>query len=248
MNFKIGVAFMIFLTSLCYYSSVRRNRLPEAKFIDRSLFSEPLQTDTDEKPYVYEYRGKSYNIEPLANYEIRGLLVTHNNIHELGDIYHDKDSEDIRDLCLIWGSNLIDNNFHKIKFWSEPFGCVYYPKTWDVAEQFNESEWSNNHLLVRSPEVAREVWKAKIGDQVYIRGALISYAESYRPNARRTSSLTRHDKGQACEVLMVDEFRIIKKNSRFWHSTFNFTLVASVVGIIIITIFYLRSVYKKSYL
>ncbi len=50
-------------------------------------------------------------MRPVADFELWGLVVSHNNPTAFYDIYHDRNSVDTRDLGVIWGENLRSADF-----------------------------------------------------------------------------------------------------------------------------------------
>ncbi len=195
------------------YAYTVRNTLPDSKTMVKELSLNPVQRPTEEAPFIHRHMGKEFWVTPLARYDIAGLVVSSNDITSFGDIYHDETSEDVRDLCLIWGDNLDDNIHHEMKFWSESVSCHIKTKTERAAELFNGEALSNNHLLPASQEIRKKIDSVSIGDQVALSGFLVSYAPRESPEAKRVSSLERTDTGGgACEVLYVNEMTILKRS------------------------------------
>lgn len=189
-----------------------KGNLPDASTIVPELRFDPKQTETSRAPFDFTYKGNGYTVEPLADYDIAGLLVTHNNPAGWGDIYHDDTSVDFRDLCLIWGSNVIDNNYQRMEFWSESWTCYMKATQQQVYEQFDHARLSNNHLLSADPAVERTIQSMRRGDQVWLKGMLVSYYPTGMKPYARNSSMIRTDRGNgACEVLYVEDAAILKR-------------------------------------
>jgi len=211
---------VLLLIAICILSCSKKNQLPNSAAVLKDLNANPYQESISQRNYVFDYLGTEYVIHPVAEYEIAGMVVTHNDIGALSDIYHTSSSVDIRDLCLIWGSNLDSDEFHKVTFWSEPWSCQfqYGPEVHD----FNHSELSNTHLLANSDGVRKAIGKINIGDQVLLRGKLINYAPACCSEQLRISSLIRTDTGNgACEVMMVESAEILKAANTGWHQIFH---------------------------
>jgi hypothetical protein len=164
--------------------------------------------------------GDRFTVQPVANYELWGLVVTHNDIHSVGDIYHDADSVDTKDLCVIWGNNLKNNDFQEIEYWSNSYFCRYqYPG--DVT--FNGYQLSNNHLITDKQIIRDYIRNIQIGDQVHLKGMLVNYQSDSNPKFWRKSSLTRNDSANgACEVIFVEAIEVLKKGTPFWYGLYNF--------------------------
>lgn len=215
---KILLVSSLFVTGIAYF---KRATLPERSKISAELRTDPIQTTTTQKPFSFKYLGDEYLVSPQANYEIKGLLVTHNDITSFWDMYHDENSVDIKDFCLIWGQNVQNEIYNKVKFWSESVSCHYQINDSDTYEDFRGDQLSNNHLLSDSEAVRKKIKLARIGDQVELSGYLVNYSSANHPGFVRESSLVRTDEGGgACEVFYVTDFRFIKKTPRFWYETF----------------------------
>ena len=143
----------------------KSHQLPPAEDI-RAFENDPIQQPLTDPPFSFTYADKNYVVEPVASYEISGLIVTHNNIAAFDDIYHDSSSVDIKDICLIWGDNVADDNFHKVSFWSEPWSCHYQTDDRDAFRNFVAEQLSNSHLLADDPEVREAIRSSRIGDQI----------------------------------------------------------------------------------
>lgn len=211
----------------------RKGELPDARDIQSELRHAPQQQSTERAPFDFLYRGERYTVEPLADYEMAGLIVSHNNPQGWGDIYHDASSVDFRDLCVIWGPNVADNNFHNFEYWSESWTCNIRTARQEVYEQFDPRALSNNHLLTNDAQVEAVIQSARIGDQIWLKGMLVSYYLTGMKPMARTSSLTRNDTGNgACEVLFVEEASILKRGPSFGHLLYRSGLLALLVGIV----------------
>ncbi len=188
------------------------------------LMRNPSQLQTSEEPFVFEYRGQEYSVDPQASYDISGLVVSHNNILAWWDIYHDEDSVDIKDICLIWGDNADQDIYNNMRFWNESVSCHFQSINIPTGQRFKGDALSNNHLLSDDPEVREKIKEVRTGDQIRMKGYLINYHRSDIPESVRKSSLTRSDTaGFACEVMFVTQLDFLKKAPRFWHRIYDFT-------------------------
>lgn len=196
-----------------------KDGLPEVAEISPALLQEPLQVETERQDFSFAYRGKDYEVRPFFDYELWGLVVSHNNIHSFLDIYHTDDSVDIKDVCVIWGPNLLSDDFRKVEFWNVSWTC-----NWQYdgdVKNFRHREVSNNHLLSDSEAVRAAIRDLHIGDQIHLKGSLVGYAEKGMPYFRN-SSTDREDTGNgACEVVFVDEVKILARKTPFWADIFD---------------------------
>ncbi|MBN8550600.1 MAG: hypothetical protein J0M12_14890 [Deltaproteobacteria bacterium] len=186
--------------------------------IDRNVRRDPTQEPLRKTPFPFEYGGHHYQIQPVAAYDISGLVVSRNNISSVFDAYHTKDSVDFRDICLVWGSNVGSGVFRKFKFWSMPWSCHYQTEDRAALDSFNESQISNNHLLSADPAIREKISKMEIGDQVRLQGFLINYWPQEASELARRTSTTRDDRGNgACEVLWVEHAEFLRRGGTNWH-------------------------------
>ncbi len=230
-----------------FVSYFSKGQLPSPAKMDQRLKDDPVQTRIDESPFDFEYHNKTYVIKPVASYEIHGLVVSHNNISAFTDIYHDKSSVDIKDLCLIWGENIQSSNYLNLKFWSEPWSCHYFTKSEVVFENFFPDKLSNNHLLSTDSSVRKTIQSIKIGDQVYLSGQLINYYQKDTPSFIRKTSLTRKDTGNgACEVFLVDQAQILRRGATIWDKTYDISKTLFVISLVLKLLIFLFLPYEYS--
>lgn len=187
--------------------------------IDPLVRRNPLQIDAPVGSFLFPYRGHEYVVQPVADYEIAGLVVTHNDISSIMDAYHTSDSVDFRDICLVWGVNVSSNVFRRATFFSMPWSCHVKFNDQNAADSFVYEQISNNHLLTDNESVRKKILEMRVGDQVYFRGKLINYWPKGQSELARNTSLVRTDTGNgACEVLWVDEARILKRADSNWDT------------------------------
>jgi hypothetical protein len=203
-------------------SFFKKGALPTPSEIHSELLASPRQTETSRQPFQFAYRGTRYDVKPVADYDIRAVVVTHNNITGLGDMYHDRDSVDTKDLCMVWGDNLKSEDYRKLKYRSGSWTCYY---SFPGVVKFHHNQLSNNHLITDDNEIRKRIGQVRIGDQIHVAGMLVNYRDARHPNYWRTSSTTRDDQGgRACEVLFVEKIEILKQQTPGWHALFNISL------------------------
>ncbi|HQH27476.1 MAG TPA: hypothetical protein PLP17_08785 [Oligoflexia bacterium] len=224
-----------------------KDRLPDARDILPALEKDPIQRLRKGPQYVFAYRGRDYVIEPVAEYELWGLVVSHNDIAEFSDIYHTRDSVDIKDICVIWGDNVVDNVFHEFDFWSEPWSCHFFTKSRTAYGTFAKDQLANNHLLAEEPNVREKIARVRIGDQVHLRGKLINYYPKGASEALRKTSTTRTDTGNgACEVFMVEQVEIMKAGNPGWQQGFRWARITLIISLLGSLVLFLYNVYRPS--
>lgn len=210
------------------------SKLPAPAELLRDIRSAPIQEATDESEFTFTYRKTNYLVHPRATYTLRGLIVSHNNIEAFDDIYHDADSVDLKDICVIWGGNVMSGVYQQLKFWSEPWSCHYRYDN-EIGAAFDPAALSNNHLIAEDPAVQEIIRSFRLGDQVELTGMLVDYRPALYPDHLRKTSLIRTDTGNgACEVFFVDEARVLQPANRLWHSLHHF---ARIFGLITAAVF-----------
>lgn len=209
----------IFLVSFALYvfAVFKVSELPHSAEIKSQLDTDPFQRMLSVKdPYTLEYRGSNYLIEPVADYDISGMIVSHNDIKAFDDIYHTSDSVDIRDLCLAWGENIERDNHLSFNFKNEPWSCHITQKSSDSPGEFRMENLSNNHLLVSSAKLREQIYELHPGDQIRLTGQLINYGHPGEEPFRRTSLVRTDDGNGACEVLFVDNLQVLGRWKPEW--------------------------------
>jgi len=191
--------------------------LPERTAILPELLEEPAQGATREPVFNFEYRGVTYDVKPVASYELHGLVVTHNDTTGLGDLTHDENSVDTKDLCVLWGANLARDDYRSITFESTPTWCHWSWRSSDI--QFDSHAIANNHLVTDDDALRKALDRVHVGDQIRFRGMLVNYRDQRYPDHWRNSSTTRTDGGGgACEVVFFETLDVLKPHAvEAWH-------------------------------
>jgi hypothetical protein len=201
-------------------SFAMRSRLPAPPAILASLRQDPLQTDADvPAPFDVTRKSFTYTVTPLFTYELWGMIVSSHSASSFIDISHAmwNDYINVKDICVLWGRNVETGVYKRMTFRNRDFTCFYSYPDEETGRTFTENCLSNNHLLPADPLVSRAVMAARRGDQIHLKGWLISYGIKDTPY-RRMSSTTRTDRGNgACETIFVTDFEILKKANADWR-------------------------------
>lgn len=214
---KLIKSILLISLGLFVLSHFLKGHLPEQDHLRRELYSAPRMSQTGKATFKIERKGIEYTIKPLYDYELYGLIVAdHSNIHFL-DYYHKQwqDFLNIKDICVIWGDNLKNLDYQRVRFSTGSF-------TWranapcEVWRKFKYNCLSYNHLLLGSEEVAQAVKKAKRGDQIHMRGYLAEYSHSGGKFVRSSSTTLEDREGGSCETVYVTEFEILSSSDDFW--------------------------------
>jgi hypothetical protein len=226
----------------------RKDALPPPGEVLAALAQEPIQAAVNEPASVFPYAGTNYVVQPVADYEAWGLVVTHNDIGAFADIYHTRRSVDIRDICVIWGQNATSGDLARVDFWSEPWTCNFRTNDSGVFQRFRQDQVANNHMLAREPWVRDQILRADVGDQIHFRGTLVNYFPEGYPEVVRRSSTTRLDRGNgACEVVLVRSLEILRRGNPAWQDTFRCCKWLLVLLVVAKTVLVLRAPLRRGF-
>ena len=225
-------------------SYLLKDGLPDGDDILEEILQPPIQTPVDMAPFVIEAGEMVYTITPLHTYELYGLVVSYHNCGAWWDIYHHgqwKDFINVKDLCVIWGNNVLTEVYKEMRFTSDSWTCTYYWPNREVGSRFNHTCLSNNHLLSHDESVTRSLLETSRGDQIYLRGYLAEYSHTGGDFHRGTST-NRTDKGNgACETIYVEDFEILKTGNPFWRTTHTASKFMILLSLLLIIIRFFRS-------
>ncbi len=193
-------------------------KLPDPSEIVRNLKTNPQQYSVNEPGFDFSYQGETYNVDPVADYELYGLVVSHNNIGGLTDAYHSSKSVDLKDVCVVWGTNVMSDVYQRVTFTSGAWTCYFNFENSKDADDFELSQISNNHLLTADVQVQKQIRNLNIGDQIHLQGYLVNYANAQTPTQLRRSSTVRTDTGDgACEVFYLEKLNVLKAGNPTWN-------------------------------
>lgn len=223
----IAAAAALVVTGLAY---ARKGSFVSHRDVDPRLLEEPKQTEPTRAPFSFTYMGETYDVRPVADYELAGLVVSHNDPTAWWDVYHDAASVDTKDLGLIWGPNLRSDDFHRVTFWSVSWtvNC-----RWPAGVSFHPEALSNNHLVTPHQRVRDAIARVRIGDQVRLRGQLVNYAPRSHPDRWRNTSTTRADTGNgACEVVCVDDLQVVRRGTPIAYALYSLGKLALALALL----------------
>lgn len=218
--FKILYLILIISFVFLYFMA---KELPPRYEVDNSLLNEPVQTETNREEFSFNYKEKNYEVVPKADYSLRGLVVSKNNVNAWFNYYHDENSVNLKDLCVIWGENINSKVYlnESIKFKNGEWTCYW---SWDtkLSAKFYPEKLSNNHLLSDNEEIRKIINKVNIGDQIFLKGSLVDYREEGTKEYRMTSIDRDDDRntsrsGGGCEVFFIDDINILSQNNFYMY-------------------------------
>ena len=194
--------------------SFYKDKLPDPAFYDVASLAEPLQVETEQLPFKSQAGGQEYVITPKFDYELQGVVVSYHNADSFTDIWHHKrwlDFLNERDVCVIWGDNVVSGVYKDIEFSSDSWTCWFSWKDNAINRRFKPDAVSNNHLLVDEANIRTTLMQAELGDQIRLKGQLAEYANPANAFRRGTSTVRTDTGNGACETVYVTDFEIIKK-------------------------------------
>ena len=212
------VFFALLYAAACYQYSYNyklvSDTLPATR---KSPLQEPLAGESGRPacckgPYCWEFT-------PLFNYDISAVAfgVSHKFASKLDDVL-------AADVGLLWGENSAKELYKDVQL---RVMMDHYDARWRSGAQFNLNEAANTHIATCDAGAFRAVKAIKAGDQVRLRGWLVSAKISEKPGETdpakimtRNSSVSREDQGEgACELLYVpaaSDVEILRDGPRLW--------------------------------
>jgi len=245
---KINLFLFLILLLTLGITFFTRNNYKNVETIVSEVLKEPLQKDLN-NPGIIKFTKDnfSYELKPLYDYEINGLVV-----HKMDYRWFSLSKTDNAipmDLGIIWGSN-IKNRVYQDKSLKFSQDSRFLWAKWSGNLTFNFGECSNNHLVVNNSDLEKKLKNIYTGDQVKIRGKLVNIKATYQgkgeknelKNMELATSTARDDMGAgACEIIYVEDIIVLQKANVF--SRFLFTV--SLYGVILMTFFNIINFFKS---
>lgn len=217
------------------YGLHKKDAYPSPGFYDARVQQEPRQRPTREAVFTTRVGEQSYEIKPLFDYELHGMVVSYHHSDELSDIYHHGDWADFlntKDICVIWGNNVSSGIYRDMRFENTTWTCWAAWRDDETGKRFRLDQLANNHLLNDKPDLTRKIREAEPGDQITIKGFLASY-KNLANGYSRASSTSRTDTGNgACETLYVQEFSIVNKANRGVRRLYDLSKVMALISLV----------------
>ncbi|NUO74529.1 MAG: hypothetical protein HOQ32_00800 [Lysobacter sp.] len=204
---------LILGAGLLAFGWLKRDTLPAPVELLPEVRTEPRQRLHKDTPFSVRAGEVDYRIEPVADYDITGLVVSRHDSDTFWDRFHSRynDHLNIADLCLVWGANASDGAYEHMAFWNGQWTCNFrYGGGAPVGPEHTRA-LSNNHLLTERSDIAERIRGLRVGDQVRLRGQLAVYKHNVGLNYERGTSLSRDDTGNgACETLFVNQLDLLQ--------------------------------------
>ena len=237
-------SFIVFIVTLFY-----RNKFPDKETIQKKLYQSPVQIEVSKAPFEKKAGDTNYTITPQYSYELYGMIVSYHHSASWWDYYHEKwnDFINMKDIGVIWGNNIKTEVYKDMQFSSGSWTCYYKWPNSEVKSRFSEDYLSNNHLISTDPDINKEIMRADIGDQIYMKGYLADYTHSGWRGPRKTS-VTRTDRGNgACEVGYVTNFTILKKANETIRLIYKMSKYFIIICLILLVFFFFKDPYSSKF-
>lgn len=211
------------------FSYWRSLKVPSTISSLQNMQTEPTQTATTTKPFTSSAKGHTYQIEPVYDYEIYGLVVSDHH----SDAWYDSDHEswndylNTKDICVIWGTNVLNPHLSKLNFSHGTWTCYVSTKSGEAWQSFNLNQLSNNHIIPANKEIEKLVSNSNVGDEIRIKGHLVNYSVNNGPQ-RKTSTVRTDKENGACEIIYVTEFTTLSSHNNLWNKLKSVSQVLSV--------------------
>lgn len=234
--FKLAFVLSLLASLYLYFA---KDELPAASFYDLEKLGDPVQKPTAKKRFRTHASGEEYLITPRFDYELDGVIVSYHDADDFTDITHHrrwKDFINLRDLCVVWGSNIETGVYQDMDFHNDSWTCWYSWPNSEVGARFEKTQLSNNHVLIDDEDIKSRLMQSEPGDHIRLKGMLAEYSNPGNGFHRGTST-TRTDTGNgACETIYVSEFEVVKKANRELRSFYTvafWTAIVSLAGIVV---------------
>ncbi|MBL7557315.1 MAG: hypothetical protein JNM24_15920 [Bdellovibrionaceae bacterium] len=212
---------LVLCAAICGISYWRSQKIPTRFVSLGSLQKEPVQIPTTKTSFTMEANGHRYQLNPTHDYEIWGLVVSNHDSDSWTDTSHESwnDYINTKDICVIWGTNILNPYLDKLNFRNGNWTCYVQTKSGDAWQKFQMDQMSNNHLIPANINIQKLIENSKVGDEIRIKGHLVNYSVDGGPY--RNTSVSRADRENgACEIIYVNEFETLARNNTFWIKVF----------------------------
>jgi hypothetical protein len=217
-----------------------KDELPPASFYDTASLVDPLQRETSKAEFTTRVNDQTYLIKPRYDYQLNGVVVSYHDADDFSDIWHHgqwKDFLNLRDLCVVWGSNVESGVYLDMQFHNDSWTCWFQWPSREVGQRFDKTQLSNNHVLIDDDAIRARLMEAEPGDQIRLAGMLAEYSNPANGFYRSTST-TRDDTGNgACETIYLTDFEILRKANpelRHYYAIAKWGAILSLVAFVIL--------------
>lgn len=198
---------LIVISSVWYYK--RTNVTVDVSFPVEMAFTYSNKLSIEKPPIQKEVKHKysekysDYEITPLATFQLQARVLSSKTYR----VDRQADLSPV-DLALGWGMMSKDNVLGEIDISQSNRFYYWKAQQLPVPKNIIETSSANMHMIPANEVVRDALFDAKTGDEIQFKGFLVSiFADD---GWSWDSSMTRDDTGNgACEVILVDDFRIM---------------------------------------
>ena len=197
------IIFVILLTTVIVLSgAIYFISRPEYIKYDNGIvvsFDIPIQKNTQSESFIVEKDGKKFEITPLKDYILSGIVLSKKGYSDYGSKLAPYD------FVFAWGELIDSENRKGVDFWQS--SRWYYFRT-DSNQQdvnFIDDRSANVHLVPKNNNILKAIKSTPKFKEVTYIGKLISI-RGIDDNFSWSSSLSRTDTGDgACELMYVEK-------------------------------------------
>ncbi|GEM_PF-421979 len=196
----------------------RRDDYKTVTELHPEVLREPRQVAVERPvPFSFEYSGYRFDVTPLADYDLAGLVVAKRDHTSFWTEDEAEDDAFPADLCVLWGPNLTSGAYSHPSAEFEIHGRVCYTQSCGLP--ILGTALSNNHIFLRDGSLQDRLDEILPGDQIRVRGQLVAIHARLLGSAgmfdkRRfewVSSTTRDDVAMgACETILTSQLDILR--------------------------------------
>ncbi|MBZ0165561.1 MAG: hypothetical protein K8I00_02055 [Candidatus Omnitrophica bacterium] len=225
---------LVVAAGLMMIGTQMRQADPDVSAMRPEVFTEPRQIPLVPRQFSVDSDRKTYQITTFFDYEQSAMVVSANNKLALKPVlqfFKSRDLLNVNDLCVIWGDNIASGVYKDMTFYQGAYTCFpRYKEDRAFTAQFKYrgNQLAHNHILTNNPKLRRALRRVRKGDQIRLKGKLVSYA--HRGQTLRTSSFTRND--NVCETIWLEEFEVLKRHRPVWRIVMGVVMIlaAGLVG------------------
>lgn len=219
--FMLFSKYLIVCAIVCGIGYWQSRKVPTKFTSPAILQKEPVQTGPSKPTFTMEANGHRYQVDPVNDYEIWGLVVSDHHSDSWNDTSHDSwnDYINTKDICVIWGANITNPYLDKLNFSHGSWTCYVQTKSSEAWQAFKVDKLSNNHLIPANINIQKLIEKSRVGDEIRMKGHLVNYNVDGGP-FRKTSVIRTDMENGACEIIYVNEFETLARNNLFWIKIF----------------------------
>lgn len=229
-NLRVLSAVALFVAAgFLLFAAQHRRADPDIADMRPEVFSEPRQTPSVPRPFSVDSEHKSYLITPYFDYDQSALVVSTNNklaLKPVLQLFRWRDMLNVNDLCVIWGNNVASEVYRDMNFYQGAYTCFprYKEGRASIAHRkYRGDQLAHNHILTNDPKLRRRLRGVRPGDQIRLKGKLVSYA--HQGQILRTSSFTRDD--NVCETIWLEEFEVLKRHQPVLRAVMVLVMIAA---------------------